>query len=415
YPEVTPPPEQESLPINEDEEAPVSTDINEGGIYLYNFSQPNYSFLWEAFTQQLLSIDSISLSPVNSEEISSRLIKRRIPSLELSFTAPFDAELFFPSRESFQELPLIQNIFIFWEEEPKTFFQTFQGSAYEVSWDNGFSSLFSQVKELSSTTEPDHILLSELAETDSFNQMILEEIYVPAQMPLLPDFNLSRESAKEEELARTFFVDLSLVRQIKERDEAIIFTDGQKGLRISSQGMIEFTAPLQKNVGKRLSYREAMEIGTKFIGLYVDLPEDISLRITELKPITLENKEYFQMKLNGYYGGLVLDPESFMVEITYDEQGLVSYNCQSYIIKPNEEEPVEVQVERALFAVQSSLPELFQGEAPRRITAVYLTYMVTEEGLEELLQPFWNIEIDEKYLVMVNARSGEVMKMIDVN
>ncbi len=425
YPAITLPPVEEEpdslvssqkpLPINEDEEF-VPKELPGRGIYTFHFSQPDYGRLWEAFTQQFLRVDSISLSPASPEEISSRLNERRYPFLELSFTAPFDVELFLPSRVSIQEtseFPLIQNIYIFWGEEILTFFQTSQGSTYEVSWDNGFPLLFSQVKELSSIREPDHFLLSELVETDPSNQMILEEVYVPAQTPLLPDFNLSREPAKGEELARKFFVDLSLVRQIRERTEAIIFTDGQKGLRISCKGVIEFTVPLRKNVGKRLSYREALEIGTEFVSLYVEWPEEISLRITELKPISLENKEYFQMKLNGYYGGLVLDPGSFMVEMIYDEQGLVRYNCQSYTIKPHEE-LVAVQVESALSAVLSALPELFQGETPRKITGAYLTYMVEERELEELLQPFWNIEIDEKYLVMVNARSGEVTQMKDV-
>lgn len=413
HPQTEPPSGEESpgeQPTEEEE-----TDAPSSWSYIFFPSQENYMLLWEDFTQQLNSVETVSLSPVNQEEIQARLGERNEPALEISFTAPFYAELFFPTRVrvmDLQEFPLIQNFYLFGGEKPQAFCRTSQGSLFQVSWNISFLTLFNQLKELAQAEEPDHFLLSELADTVPFTgdeQLILEEVFVPKQVPSLPDFSFSREFVEKEALARIFFVDLSLVRQIKERDEAIIFTDGQKGLRISSQGMIEYTAPLQRDAGKRLSYREALDIGAEYVSLYVDLPEEIQLRITDLMPVILDGKEYYQMKLRGYFGGVFLDPEDFTVELTYDQQGLVNYTCQRYTINSGEEERLTVDVIRALSEVVSSRPEIFQQEDPRRITAAYLVYTVVATVSGESLQPYWNIEIDGKQRVMINARNdGEV-------
>ncbi len=407
--------------VEEEEKAPDNKDILEKGGYMFAPFQQDYMLLWEAFTQLLNRVETVSLAPGSQEEVQARMEERKEPYLEISFTAPFDAELFFPSRVRItepQELPLIQNVYLFWGEEPQAFFRTSQGNLFQVSWNINFSSLFNQLKQLAEEGEPDHFVLSELGGTAPFSlekQLILEEVLVPKQVPSLPDFSFSREPVEKEALARAFFVDLSLVRQIKERDEAIIFTDGQKGLRISSQGMIEYTAPLQRDAGKRLSYREALDIGADYVNLYVELPEEIHLRISDLTPVMLDNKEYYQMKLRSYYEGLVLDPETFTLELTYDQQGLVSYTCQAYTISPGEEEPVEVDVKGALSQVLFGLPEIFHQQDPRRITGAYLVYKAGPRFSEEFLQPFWNIEIDGSHEVMVNARSGELSQMKDLN
>ena len=411
---------EEFPPSGEEEKAPDNKDILEKGVYMFAPFQQDYMLLWEAFTQLLNRVETVSLAPGSQEEVQARMEERKEPYLEISFTAPFDAELFFPSRVRItetQEFPLIQNVYLFWGEEPQAFFRTSQGNLFQVSWNINLSPLFNLLKQLAEEGEPDHFVLSELGGTAPFSlekQLILEEVLVPKQVPSLPDFSFSREPAEKEALAKAFFVDLSLVRQIKERDEAIIFTDGQKGLRISSQGMIEYTAPLQRDAGKRLSYREALDIGADYVNLYVELPEEIHLRISDLTPVILDNKEYYQMKLRSYYEGLVLDPETFTLELTYDQQGLVSYTCQSYTISQREEEPVEVDVKGALSQVLFGLPEIFHQQDPRRITGAYLVYKAGPRFSEEFLQPFWNIEIDGSHEVIVNARSGELSQMKDL-
>ncbi len=384
--------------------------------YIFTPFQEKYRLLWDSFIQQLSRVQSVTLKLVDQEEIITGLEEGSDPYLEIAFNAPFDAELFFPAQISFtgvQEFPLIQTFYLVYGEQPLVFCKDSQGNFFQVNWNITVFPLFNQLKELSEQEEPDHTLLSDLIVEAPFSlkgQMVFEEVFVWDTVPALSDFYFSRD-LDAELVAKKFFLDLSLVRQIKERDEAIIFTDGQKGLRISSQGMVEYTAPLQRAAGKRLSYREALEIGAEYVSLYVELPDEVQLKINELKPVFIDNKEYYQMRMKGYCGGLALDPEVFTVELVYDRQGLVSYTCQTYQLSPGLESLLEVDAAAALSRVHTTLPEFFQKENPRRVSGIHLLYRPATKSGEESLQPFWNIEIDDRYTVKVNARSGEVLPL----
>ncbi len=72
---------------------------------------------------------------------------------------------------------------------------------------------------------------------------LLSGIYVP-DIPSVPRVICRTARVDPEEMAASFFVDRSLVRRIVEKDGAVIYTDGQQGLRVYPSGMLEYCAAL---------------------------------------------------------------------------------------------------------------------------------------------------------------------------
>jgi regulatory protein YycH of two-component signal transduction system YycFG len=77
---------------------------------------------------------------------------------------------------------------------------------------------------------------------------VVPGVYAPIMYPRLGPITITWDSPSSdtlEDMLRSFFIDTSVLRQIEERDGAVIYTDGRKGLRVYSYSRIEYTAPQQ--------------------------------------------------------------------------------------------------------------------------------------------------------------------------
>ena len=89
------------------------------------------------------------------------------------------------------------------------------------------------------------------------------EIYVPEGDIPAAEVRLGEEGIDREQLARAFFIDLSLARLIEERDGALYYTNGEKGLRIYPSGLVEFAFPRLKESGQYF-YSHALQKGAEY-------------------------------------------------------------------------------------------------------------------------------------------------------
>lgn len=98
---------------------------------------------------------------------------------------------------------------------------------------------------------------------------VSREIFVETGALLAQEISLERKNIGREELVKAFFLDLSLARRIEEKDGAVYFTDGEKGLRIYASGLVEYTAPRPENSFRRpLSYDLSLQKGVESQSIY---------------------------------------------------------------------------------------------------------------------------------------------------
>ncbi len=373
-------------------------------------SLSGYSSLWEAFNRELKKVHHINFSSVNEKEIKKDLNSLSEPSLQIHFSVPYALELFLPSGINDISFPLIQKIYFYGEE---TYMETVKRDYYRIDWDFNYAYFLSQAEELFLKQSPDFTLLNLLVEgNEEINSyLVTEEIAVLNYSPDLPDLYYQIEELDIDKLAKAFFIDLTLVRQIKERDEAVIYTDGQRGLRVNSQGLIEYSAPAKKHEPEVLSYQEALIKGIEYVTVYGGWPEILNLKITELSSLLLESEGFYRLKLNSYYKGFPIIFGYTPLDLVFNKQGLVSYQRQIFELEVGQEKSKVIGVEKALEGILNDLPELFSQKSSRKVTRCFLAY-IPVQGVNRILRPYWIIEIDNYYRVLLNGRTGAVDKVI---
>ena len=215
-------------------------------------------------------------------------------------------------------------------------------------------------------------------------------IYVPAT-PVAGEVLLTREVVAEEELLRAFFLDPTMARRIKERDGAIYYTDGKRGLRIYAGGALEYTAPGQNVLNNRLSYSAALLQAAENLSLYGGWPHNVFL---ERREKTAGGYHFFW---RSFVDGMPLITEQGdCAEMIVNDKGMPYYRRSFYI--PGREgrtEPLSFRhYAEALWQAVSLRQESFHR---REATLLELepVYRVLPEAAGARAIPAWAVHFAE--------------------
>ena len=162
-------------------------------------------------------------------------------------------------------------------------------------------------------------VLGEISDTEIVPAGLL---YVPAVPVQAVDLVFSEEELDRELLLKTFFVDRSLVRVISERDGSLIFTDGEKGLRLSRG--LAYSHPQLEQAQATQTYLSSLNSASRFLGYYGGWPSSLYLDRLEQqgKPGGLE--ESFYARWRSYYNGSPIFG-GIGAEMIYNDSGMVEY------------------------------------------------------------------------------------------
>ncbi len=388
-----------------------------------HYSHALYSDIWDIIKCELMTITSLSCTLTDFSEIKEG-VDRFAPSLEIHFSAPFLLDLYFSDQEGSPTFPQAEKLVLsLGEERGNDYLKTPQGEIYRLDWNFNHSRLSVLEDEESEREEYRYSLLKDIIkEGEGIEEYFTAgEIFVPANPSSLPKLDYNKESLDIDKLVKVFFVDCALVRHIKQRDEAVMYTDGQRGLRLDSRGFIEYSAPARTQEGRELSYREALNRGVDFVTMYGGWPRDLNLRITELNIQDLEQEEYYQLKLKSYYRGIPLGLDPWDIELTFNEQGLTGYQRQVYLVEDEREdeggdeggddwEEVEVmEIENALSHLVSREADLFSTNITREVTDCFLAYIPAGDSGDRVMEACWIVEIDGHQKFIINARNGTII------
>lgn len=156
-------------------------------------------------------------------------------------------------------------------------------------------------------------------------------IFVPPE-PSAAELLLISEELPEKELISAFFLDPAMARRIEERDGAIYFTDGKKGVRLYANGTLEFTAPSLEVFNSRISYSVALLDASENQSLYGGWPPGAFL---ERREKTAGGYRFFW---RSYVKGLPLVFDESSCEMLVNDKGMPYYRRNFYMIRGETEE-----------------------------------------------------------------------------
>lgn len=157
---------------------------------------------------------------------------------------------------------------------------------------------------------------------------VTEPIYLPAESPAMDELVLKPELLDRELLLKTFFINRNLVREIKERDGGLIYTDGEQGLRLGNG--LDYSHPRLEQKPVSLSYTAALLAAGKLLGYYGGWPENLHLE--SLIPEDGDEdyaKGLYRAQWRSYFAGYPLFGDSGVV-MSCHHGGLLSYRRSLY-------------------------------------------------------------------------------------
>ena len=215
--------------------------------------------------------------------------------------------------------------------------------------------------------------------TADINLKIVGDVYVSLLANELPLYSLKKELIGEEQLASKFFADFSVTRRIEEKDGTVIYTDGQQGLKIYSDGAIEYNLPVSREQRKTQNLYEAFKTAVDFVATHDKWPSGVYLASYEIQekesgPIYLFK---FRVKVNGIK---VINLDGYISIAVEAGQVKNYFRNVPFSTKPKGIKSLMAPIEALNIAVST--------KNIRVINDIYPGYMIDSEKLK----PVWVVE-----------------------
>lgn len=242
---------------------------------------------------------------------------------------------------------------------------------------------------------------------------IEEGLFVPSGVFSLPYLILEREDIDIDALVRRLFVDQRLVRRIEERGGAIIFTDGEKGLRLFSSGKIEHFAPKIERGPATMSYITALQRASEHLSFLGGWPAPLELDSLERKrkDYPYQREDHYHARWQLYIDGLPVLGDAVAVEMYFNDKGVGSYRRALYLLERRGEEEEIISYEQAAKVALEHYHFIQEEEgAEPVITDIYLAYYLRRPLVspQQKALPVWVVEVDERIRIIINAHNSRV-------
>jgi regulatory protein YycH of two-component signal transduction system YycFG len=276
-----------------------------------NPSSTFYSDIWKLSKTLLKNRWSIeNPEPVNIDLESIQQKK----SVEIVFPTPLNTSLLKQifhddsgSAASLEDI-LLDSFLIFEDRELQVYLRDIDGKFYKIGSGQEMDELDSIIDKIKQSKP----LLYAKLPSANIRLKISRGIFISLQDYELPVYDIKKERKSLDQTATEFFPDLSITRKIKEKDGAVIYTDGQRGLRIYQDGAVEYSFPGEKRQEKT-TLRDALNIAVDFINTHGGWPRDTYLHSYDVMDES-QNISYvfrFRYRVNGI--PLIYNDEDYLV------------------------------------------------------------------------------------------------------
>ncbi|NLN06809.1 MAG: hypothetical protein GX167_04230 [Firmicutes bacterium] len=326
--------------------------------------------------------------------------------VEIQFPVAVDAALWF--QESLVSSLQIRKVCWFAEDAESIWYCDEGGKWWQAKgfnppaeWETRLAALFKQAPVY---IEADMEILAPFTAGDAI-------VLLPADLPVMSVFTAMAESLDTEKLLRSFFINPALVRRIEERNGAVIYTDGQRGLRIFAHGELEITVPENEPGTRALSRTEILQETAQYLHLLGGWPQELflqSIRVN-VQSITYPQRWYtqevvFRCAARGY----PLVGRKAPLSLLFSDRGIIYYNRQILSLAERLTEPMPlVAPEDALASVAVNMGIWAAGMQLASVDAIYFVDGAT--GSQPVAQPAWLIQFQNRQAAVVNGFTGELI------
>lgn len=222
-----------------------------------------------------------------------------------------------------------------------------------------------------------------------------EGIYVP-DVRTLPAFTVpAGRTSRAGQVADAFFLDLSVVRTITEHDEALLFTDGQTGLRVYPWGGVEYQRAQALTTGQEpLSVAAAADRVFQFARERDMWPREAY--VTSTGRTSGQRTVRFGQRLAGW----PVFASTPALEATLDGGTIVRYSRSAHPAVPTGSHVPIITPEQAVSAISAHA-------GWRSVSAIELGYRrPTGVSGGKAYDPVWRITLTGGVQYLVDATSG---------
>jgi len=227
-------------------------------------------------------------------------------------------------------------------------------------------------------------------------------VLLPAEPVSLPPLAAAREVLPEDQIIQRFFIDRFLVRRIEEKDGAVIYSDGRRGLRLYPSGGIEYSCPsTTQSDSAGEDYLSLLERALSFVASHAGVPAEV---------FPMGPRAGASVSFGYRIRGIPVVGAEPAIAVCLDSQGVEMYQrCVRIPAVATGPARVLVSAGEALDIVARHWPSVFPGSTARGIKDVYIAYWsLPLAEKQDAFKPVWVIESDGGGRAFVDCRSGAV-------
>lgn len=346
-------------------------------------SSSYYEKVW-SFSRKTMALQWSGASPDSTE--TDVLARKRGLEADFPVSMPISAlrQLIDvkPPESSSLEGKLI-DAFLFAVEDQKLviYLKDSQGVHHKLSKTGDPAELQKLLQELSNTRPPLYAKLP----SGGGSLIISKPVYVSLLSYELPVYSLKRERPPGEGQVAEYFSDFSAARRIQEKDGAVIYTDGQRGLRVYEDGSLEYSFPGASGQ-KKTSFFDSLTAAVNFVNRHGGWPKNGYLSSFE----TQGQGQYtfkFRIRINGY----PVISEKDIIALTVGGSEIKGYHRNIVgVDRQNGTKPIDTPVK--------ALDTAVAVKNIKEIDGIYPAYFI--QG-DELL-PTWVVETGGMEVILPN-------------
>ena len=390
--------------------AAVATD---GGLYVLREGDSEYYLLWEATSQVLQELSQEPISENQTLPGGARLLVH----LNFKPALPVGAELPWMTGAS----PLMVSKLELYSVDNATWLvlsaETLNVPALQMQLpSDSVSALREVTAQIRASDKITYTVLdlNQLAGLTDRDLDIRGQIYVPLEDIYLDTLLLKAEAIDREVLLKTFFIDYSLARMVEEKDGNLIYTDGERGLRLTNYGL-EYTYPRMDEAQVTLSYSDALTNCSSIISYHGGWPS--GLRLESLAISGWGQTASYAAEWKQYYQGYRFHSNK-LTRAFFNDRGLIHYTRALYTVEGANSAGEEQYPVAEWSAALRKAVELFavlqpDSDSTLRFDALELSYVVRSIGGSIRAEPAWYVKING-VMLLLEADSLAMIKEEDL-
>ncbi len=371
---------------------------NEGDFYIHKKNSPDFDQMWNLLSTALQQISADALIdqdevPLEAMHLLSYYMQ---PKLPIGDEQPWLREMPYSEIEAV-DLYTFNDSFWFVLSGPNN-------EKLTLLLPPGKAEQFATLLDNAETdNKPTYVVLTEeLLTGHELSPLVVDDhTYVPVDTVFMGEYRMRPETLDQDLTLKTFFVDYSMARVIEEKEGGLIYTDGERGLRLTDTGL-EYSSPRLEEGQATTAYSEALVNGSSLISYHGGWPG--SLRLESLELSGWGDTSHYIAKWQAYIEGFPIYTNR-QTRALFNDNGLVHFTRAVFEV----EEPIipenGITAAASWYKALEKAVSHYRDEFPNRTNSmilrdIYLGYALTSTSSEYTGSPVWLITINNEQLIL---------------